>query len=57
MLGAGDKKSLLTSTTALRAVELCWAHSDRPVITAGGSAGVARTVLAAAAMGTHFSNF
>jgi hypothetical protein len=28
MLGAGDKKSLLTSTTALRAVELCWVHSD-----------------------------
>jgi hypothetical protein len=45
MLGAGDKKSLLTSTTALRTVELCWAHSNRPVIRAGGSTGVARTVL------------
>ena len=45
MLGAGDKKSLLTSTTALRAVERCWAHSDRPVIRAGGSTGVARAVL------------
>ncbi|XP_021941856.1 uncharacterized protein LOC110840872 isoform X2 [Zootermopsis nevadensis] len=28
ILGAGDKKSPLTSTTALRAVELCWVHSD-----------------------------
>jgi hypothetical protein len=45
MLGAGDKKSLLTSTTALRAVELCWVHSDRPVITAGGCTGVAYSVL------------
>lgn len=45
MLGAGDKKSPLTSTTALRAVELCWVHSDRPVITAGGCTGVACTVV------------
>jgi hypothetical protein len=44
MLEAGDKKSLLTSTTALRAVELCWAHSNRPVIRTVGYTGVARTV-------------